>query len=151
VKIDTQSRTIQLRNFDFHYSEEDFVNPESYDFHRHVWSSREPLAYVIHTCGAVLAIVFPEYYAYTEQDAIDEAVDKGKLDSLLISQEELADYETGKDSEGYPEYEGIAFLGNASEPFDQQNLEMFSIPARLFATDPLIVKVIADNPEEVQS
>jgi hypothetical protein len=95
VKIDTQTRTIQLRNFDFHYSEEDFVNPGSYDFHRHVWSNREPLAYVIHTCGAVLAIVFPEYYAYTEQDAIDEAVDKGKLDSLLISQDELKDYESG--------------------------------------------------------
>lgn len=96
----------------------------------------------------VLAIVFPEYYAYTEQDALDEAVDAGKLDSLLISPEDLKDYQTGTDSEGNPEYDGIAFLGNASEPFDQQNLEMFTIPARLFSIDPLIAKIVVDNPEE---
>jgi hypothetical protein len=148
MDVDTANRVIQWRNFDFHYSEKDFVNPQAYDFHLRNWETREPVAHVIHDNGTVLAIVFPEYYAYTEQDALDEAVDNGKLDSLLIPYAELSDYETGKDSEGNPEYDGVAFLGNASEPFNQAYLGMFSLPAKLFARDPLIAKIIAENPEE---
>jgi hypothetical protein len=146
--IDLSTRTIQVRNFDFHYTVEDFVNADSYDFHHSVWRGRDPVATVIHNAGSVVAIVFPEYYAWSEQDALDEAADSGKLDFLQVSDKELADYKVGEDSEGNPEYEGIINLGNASEPFDSQALEYFSVPVALFARDPVIAKVMADNPDE---
>lgn len=145
--IDIGTRTIRSGNFDFHYSEDTFVNKDSYDFHHRVWSGKHPLATVIHNAGFVVAIVFPEYYKWSEQDALDAAADSGKLDFLQISQSELADYEVGKDSEGHPEYEGIIYLGNASEAFDSENLEYFQVPVELFAQDPVIAKVIADNDE----
>ena len=141
--IDFSTRTIQRDNFDHHYSAECFVNPQSYDFHRSTWGNRKPVAYVILNAGFVAAIVFPEYYSYSEQDALDEAADSGKLDFLQVSESELKDYQTGTDSEGYPEYEGIVNLGNASEPFDQENLEMFTVPVSLFLGDAVIIDVIA--------
>jgi hypothetical protein len=94
-----------------------------------------------------VAIVFPEYYSWSEQDALDAAADSGKLDFLQVADSELADYEIGKDSEGHPEYEGIINLGNASEAFDSQNLEYFQVPVELFAPDPVIAKVIAESQE----
>lgn len=146
--LDAATRTIQVQNFDFQYSESDFANAESYDFSNRCWTGRNPKAWVIHNCGAVLAIVFAEYYSYSDQDALDEAADCGKLDSLQVSETELPDYQTGTDSEGFPEYEGIVTLGNASEPFDSQNLEYFTVPATLFESDPLIAAIIADNPQD---
>jgi hypothetical protein len=143
--IDLATRTIQRGNFDHMYSADCFVNPESYDFHSRTWNGHNPQAYVILNAGYVAAIVFPEYYAYSEQDALDEAADSGKLDFLQVTEKELADYETGKDSEGYPEYEGIINLGNASEPFDQQNLDYFMVPVSLFRNDPIILDAIAES------
>jgi hypothetical protein len=146
--LDISTRTIHVDNLDFHYAEKDFVNPDSYDFHHHVWGNSNPQAYVIHNAGFVAAIVFPEYFAYCEQDAFDAAADSGHLDFLLVTEKELPDYQTGTDSEGYPEYAGIINLGNASEPFDQENLNMFTVPAELFAADPVIAAIIATNPDE---
>jgi hypothetical protein len=146
--IDTTTRVISIGTYDYRYQPDDFVNADSYDFHHRCWSGRSPRAWVITTYGTVLAIVFEEYYNYTDQDALDEAVDRGKLDSLQIANSDLHEYQVGTDSEGNPEYEGVAFLGNASEPFDQQGLDYFTVPATLFANDPIIAKIIADNPTE---
>ena len=147
MKVDTQTRTIQVNNFDFSYSADVFVNAESFDFFTNsAWTgnakSKDPSAYIIHNAGFVQAIVFPEYYAYCEQDALDEAADSGKLDFLQVSKKDLEDYKTGEDSEGNPEYGGIIHLGNASEPFDSENLEMFTVPVSLFRRDPIILKVV---------
>lgn len=141
--IDVSTRTIQRNNFDHSYSPDCFVNPESYDFHHASWQGREPQAYVILNGGMVAAIVFPEYWAYSEQDALDEAADSGKLDFLQITDTELDDYHVGDDSEGYPQYEGIINLGNAGEPFDSENLDYFMVPVTLFRNDPVILDVIA--------
>ena len=146
TKIDIGTRTIQRGNFDHPYSEDCFVNPESYagnDSH-----SSMNRAWVIHNAGYVKAIVFAEYYAYCEQDAMDEAADSGKLDYLQVSDSELADYKVGEDSEGYPEYEGIINLGNASEPFDSQNLDIFEVSADTFALDPVVMAVIERQSRE---
>lgn len=148
LKIDISTRTIQRFNFDYHYTEDSFANKDAYDFHHRVWIGKSPQATVIHDHGFVVAIVFPEYYAWSEQDSLDAAADSGKLDFLQIQPSELADYEVGKDDEGNPEYEGIINLGNASEPFDSENLDYFQVPVELFAKDPVIAKVIADNPQE---
>lgn len=140
LTIDTSTRTIHRGNFDHNYTADCFINPESYDP-----SSRMNRAWCITNGGYIIAIVFAEYYSYCDQDALDEAADSGKLDFLQISESDLADYETGKDSEGYPEYEGIINLGNASEPFDQENLDYFTVPASLFALDPVIMAVIEEQ------
>lgn len=133
--IDAATRTIHLDTFDFTYAADDFVNADSFDLGRQK-------AYVIHNAGFVRAIVFAGYPAYCEQDALDEAADSGKLDYLQITESELSDYQTGEDSEGYPEYEGIIHLGNAGEPFDSEGLDMFMVSASLFRFDPVILKVV---------
>jgi len=146
MQIDVSTRTIQRGNFDHPYSEDCFVNAESYagnDSH-----SSMNRAWVIHNAGYVKAIVFAEYYAYCEQDALDEAADSGKLDYLQVSETELADYQVETDSEGYPEYEGIINLGNASEPFDSQNLDIFEVSADIFARDPVVMAVIERQSRE---
>jgi len=143
ITIDYATRTIHRANFDHFYTADCFVNPDAYDFfNANLWHGREARAWVILDAGYVRAIVFAEYYAYSDQDALDQAVDSGKLDYLQVKDSELADYKTGEDSEGNPEYAGIAFLGNASEPFDQESLDMFTVPASLFALDPVIMAVI---------
>jgi len=142
--VNTQERIIQVDNFDFRYSADDFVNADSADFS----DPRMNRAWVIHNAGTVLAIVFAEYYAYCDQDALDEACDRDKLDSLLCSYEDLKDYEVGTDSEGYPEYEGIIYLGNASEPFACETLDLFCIKASLFKDDPAVMQVILDSMEQ---
>lgn len=154
AKIDTTTRTItDAQGYEFHYSPERFANVDSFDFTERDYASRsynggEPKAWIIHNTGTVLAIVFAEYYAFSDQDALDEAVNAWKLDSLLVKPEDLPDYKIGEDSEGFPEYEGIINLGNASEPFDSQNLSYFSVPARLFATDETVARALEENTRE---
>ena len=62
--------------------------------------------YAITNEFGIVAIV----YADCEQHALDEAVDCGKLNSMLMSAEDFAEYER----EGWED--SYAFAGNASEP-----------------------------------
>ena len=50
-------------------------------------------------------------HADNEQDAIDEAVDRGKLDSEQMSDEDYQEY----DARGW--HDSFILAGNASEPF----------------------------------
>ena len=50
-------------------------------------------------------------YATNEQDALDNAVDAGLMDSMLMSPEDYAEYT----AEGWDD--SYILLGNASEPF----------------------------------
>jgi hypothetical protein len=142
--VNIEERIITIGHYEYRYAAEDFANLDSIDYSMFS-DKRMNRAYVIHNAGTVLAIVFSEYYAYCEQDALDEAVDRGKLNSLLISDSELPDYQTGTDSEGYPEYDGIAYLGNASEPFDQSTLDLFTVPASLFRGDEAVKRAIREQ------
>ena len=72
--------------------------------------------FLIHDHGFTVAVVF----AGSLQDALDEAVDAGKLDSFQVSDDDLADYG--------PNEEGITRLGNASESFDIQALDAVELP-----------------------
>ena len=144
ITVDVSTRTIHRGNFDHPYTEDCFVNADSIC----IDNLRMNRAWVIHNAGYVQAIVFAEYYAYCDQDALDAAADSGKLDFLLVTENELADYQTGIDSEGYPEYEGIVNLGNASEPFDQENLDYFVVSADIFANDPVIAAVLQAQADE---
>lgn len=80
--------------------------------------------FILHDAGFVLGIVFAE----SLQDALDEAVDNDVLDRFQVTDKELSDYQTGTDSEGHPEYERISYLGNASEPFDIESLDVVEVP-----------------------
>jgi hypothetical protein len=129
--IDADTRTLHAGNYDYPYAAEDFVNPEYYD--------RKGKAYVFHDAGFVQAIVFSEYPSYCEQDALDEAVDSGKLDHFQVKPEDMGDYQTGEDSDGNPEYDRIAYLGNAGEPFDIETLDWLIIPASTFEEDTVLM------------
>ncbi len=67
-------------------------------------------------------------WANHEQDAMDEAVDLGLLDSHLIKDKDLKDY-LDKNGE---EDERVARLGNASEPFDQTYLGLKQVNTKDF-------------------
>jgi len=73
--------------------------------------------WLLHDAGFTVAVVF----ASSLQDAIDGAVDAGKMDRYQIQEADMADYE-GEDDER------ISYLGNASEPFDIEGLGALELP-----------------------
>ena len=73
---------------------------------------RDPKAYAIgHEFGLITIV-----YADCDQDAIDEAVDRGKLDCMKMSDEDYAEYESNGWDDSY------ICAGNASEPFWSEHL-----------------------------
>ena len=96
------------------FSDDDVVNPGDFipvgDYNPH---GVRP--FLLHDHGFTLAVVF----ASCLQDALDEAVDAGKLDRFQVSDAELGDY---------PNEEGLTYLGNAGEPFDIESLDVIELP-----------------------
>jgi len=154
-------RIIRNANLEAQYSAENFVNPSAFDN-----SEFDGKAYVFLNGGFVQAIVFAEYPAYTESDALDEAADSGKLGDPLTP-EELKEYETGEYTDvgnehspkrkvkvevegvqteveihgGWPEYDSrVVNLGNASEPYDQEGWDLWVVPGKVFAEDPALMR-----------
>lgn len=97
------------------WTDADVVDPDSWipagEFNPH-----NVRPWLLHDHGFAVAVVF----ASCLQGALDEAVDHDKLDRYLIAEEDLGDYG--------PEGEGIAYLGNASEPFDIETLGVIEMP-----------------------
>lgn len=114
--------TIKVHNLEFRFDDSIVVEPddfipagESNPHDVHPW--------LIHDHGFPVALVF----ASTLQDALDIAADNDKLDPFLIEEEYNTPGTEGLPAEDYPtlgteEEEGIARLGNASEPFDIEAL-----------------------------
>lgn len=72
-------------------------------------------------------------WAENESDALDEAVNANLLDSLQVDEQDATE---GQDSEGFPQdKDGIARLGNASEPFDISELTITEITAEQWQAD----------------
>lgn len=71
--------------------------------------------FLFHDHGFTICVVF----AANLQDALDKAVDDGRLDRYQIAD---------ADRDDYPDDEGITFLGNASEPFDIESLGWIELP-----------------------
>jgi hypothetical protein len=65
--------------------------------------------------GFIVAIVFADCL----QDALDVAADSGRLDRFAVAEQDMTDYQDG---------ERLAFLGNASEPFDIDSLDATELP-----------------------
>ena len=132
--VDLERGMIRNGNLEAQFTSADYINPESY-----TRDARMPSAYVVLNAGYVLGIVFPEYYSYSEEDALDELADRGKLDAYQVSESELADYQVGTSDEGYPEYEGLVHLGNASEPFDLESLDIWRVRMSELEEDPALM------------
>ena len=69
--------------------------------------------WLLHDHGFPVCVVF----ASNLQDALDAAVDADKMDRYLVTEDDAADY--GGDIYSCDE---LAYLGNASEPFDIESL-----------------------------
>jgi hypothetical protein len=105
-----------------YYFAEDVVNPDEYipagSFNPH---NMRP--WLIGNEFGVLGIV----YAHHEQDALDEMVDRDKLNSCLLSDEDALE-RTDEDGN-----EDFARLGNAGEPFDLDYVWMRELPNKQYA------------------
>ena len=104
--------------------------------------------FLLHDAGFVLAVVFADCL----QDAIDEAVDSGKLNCMMIAHPgntpgtvvgnaEFNDYVHAPTADDISQgnvwefngrqmawNESVSFLGNASEPFDIESLGVEELP-----------------------
>jgi len=89
--------------------DKDFANPEDF-IPDGEYNPHKVRPYLLHEHGQTVCVIFAD----SMQDALDIAVDKGKLDRFLIPKSELDDYND----------EGIAYLGNGCEPFDIDNIEV---------------------------
>lgn len=91
-----------------------------------------------HYHGAVCAI-----FASTEQDALDEACDKGQLESFQVSEEETQAYHEACDPDTGEHPDGINYtgLGNASELHDLDDMWIAEVEFKADRDIALIVKL----------
>jgi hypothetical protein len=83
--------------------------------------------WLLHDHGFAVAVVFAD----CEGDAIDEAVDGGKLDRFQLDPSNAshrADYGNGKDGDEFDWNDSVSYHGNAGEPFDLESLGMMELP-----------------------
>lgn len=102
------------------FTDEDVVNSGDFipagEFNPH-----KVRPFLLHDHGFCLAVVFADCL----RDALDIAVDAGKLDRYQVTESDLSDYG--------PDEEGIARLGNAGEPFDIESLGALELPNPRFS------------------
>ena len=136
--------TVQFNGLEFTFTDDDVIEMDWIDYEGDFHTGHTRL-WLLHDHGFTLCVV----QADNLQEALDKAVDEGKLDRFMINLDddsERSDYMTtdasniaaGFDPE-CPEYVGKdgtkwfwavepAFLGNASEPFDIDSLGYVELP-----------------------
>lgn len=111
------AETVATQHGAMSYEADDVVNPDSFipngEFNPH-----KVRPFLIHNEFGTLAIV----YADNEQDALDEAADADKLDSVQVDEEEYFK----ADEEGHSDE--YANLGNAGQPFDLTYIGLIPLP-----------------------
>lgn len=105
---------LQAKFNEITFTDKDIVNADDY-IPQGQGNPHKVRPFLLHEHGIVLAVVFADCL----QDAIDEAVDAGKLDKFKVAQEDFKDY---------PKEEGLSFLGNHCEPYDIESLEAIELP-----------------------
>ena len=124
MPLTDMTATYQYQNFEYQITEDDIVGEDDFIPHGE-YNPNNIHPFILHDAGYVVAVVFAEHL----QDALDIAVDNNALDRWQVSESELKDYKTiAVSEEGYPDYEGISYLGNASEPFDIEGLDVVEVP-----------------------
>lgn len=102
------------------FTDNDVVNPDDYIASGHS-NPHRIRPWLLHDHGFTVAVVFADCL----QDALDAAVDAGKLDAFQVSEDDLAEYGSDED--------GISRLGNAGEPFDIEALGVEELPTPPFS------------------
>ena len=87
--------------------------------------------YLVYDQGFTLAVVFAD----SAKDALNKAANDGKLDSYIVFESDLVNYNRNE--------EGISMLGDASEPFDIQALDVVELPNPPFS----FVALFNNNPD----
>jgi len=100
------------------FSDKDVINGENFD-PQGTYNPHGIHPYLFHNEGFVLGVVF----ASSLQDAFDELADSGKIDHFMVTKEEMKDY---PDRDGEPD-PCLTFLGNASEPFDIEGIDVIEL------------------------
>jgi hypothetical protein len=106
--------TFLINNFEFSFTDEDVCNPDDW-IPAGEYNPHNVRPWLLHDHGTTLAVVFAD----CEQDAIDEAVDHGRLKRYSLDEDELKDYN---------DEEGISFLGNHGEAHDIESLGILQLP-----------------------
>ena len=107
----------QYRNFDYQFSEDDVVNDSNFiPSEPFCFNPHNVHPFILHDAGFVVAVVFESNL----QDALDSAVDADKLDRFQVSESDYA-------AMSEDERERLAHLGNASEPFDIEGLDVVEV------------------------
>lgn len=144
MPLTDMTATYRYQNFEYRITEDNIVSEDDMipagEFNPH---NIHP--FILHDAGFVVAVVFAEHL----QDALDIAADNGRLDRFQVSESEMGDYaeyhtfsEDGTcqhcgayardvkkpDELCYASASGISYLGNASEPFDIDNLDVVEVP-----------------------
>ncbi len=99
------------------FTDADIVEPDDY-IPDGEYNPHGVRPWLLHDHGTALCVVF----ASNLQDAFDTAVDAGKLDHLMIAESEYDDYGVNSDEPT------CDFLGNASEPFDIDDVRAVELP-----------------------
>ena len=110
--------TIKHHNFDFSFTDEDIANQDDCCYQGE-YNPHRVRPFLLHDEGFTICVVFADCL----QDALDIAVDENKLDRYLVTESDSADY--GGDIYNS---EQLAYLGNASEPFDVESLGVLELP-----------------------
>lgn len=117
--------TIRINQGEYTITDAMIVNPHEFDPAGRWHQSYTNKPFLFTNYGTPIAIVF----ARTDQDAIDELIDAGRLDNWKSDDEEcrLAQ-EENEDSECY-----CLIGGNASEHFNQDGFELIELPIPAFS------------------
>jgi hypothetical protein len=110
----------RLANLEFQFSDDDVVNPDDYD------QSGYPNAYLLHDHGFPLAVVF----AADPEEAMELATSAGKLDSFVVSRQDLEDADRlGPDS--FPS--AYEWLGTPGRWIDTEGIGVVQLPLPPFS------------------
>jgi len=120
------------------FSDADVVNADDF-IPKGEFNPHNVRPWLLHDHGFTLAVVFAD----SLQDAIDEAVDNDKLDRYQLDpndehvrEDYMHEVESGQgmkvEKDGATVWldwnDEVAFLGNASEPFDIEGLDAIELP-----------------------
>jgi hypothetical protein len=113
---------VLFNNLEFSFTDDDVIDLDDVQFAGE-YNPHNQRMWLLHDHGVTLCVVMAD----SLQDALDIAVDNDKLDRFLVTEDQAEDY--GGDIYNSDE---LAYLGNASEPFDIQTLGYveFALPKR---------------------
>jgi hypothetical protein len=97
------------------FNDDDVVNPDEF-IPAGEYNPHNVRPFLLHDHGFTLAIVFADCL----QDALDIAADEERLDRFAVAADDV-------------DGEGLAYLGNAGNPFDIESIDVVELPNPAFS------------------